>query len=206
MPAVLTAEKIEDFREKLCDAALHIFASRGREGFTMRELAAAVGVSPMTPYRYFKDKDAILAAVRTRAFDDFAAALEAAFATPGDAQAKANAAGRAYIRFAFDHPEAYRLMFEIEADCNDEAEHAELLRATERARGTLTRHIHPLVDAGLLHGDPVVIGHVFWAALHGAVMLQLANKLTPECDFETLSRAMFRALTAGFGTPPDTAG
>ena len=46
----------------------------------MRQLAAELGVSPMTPYRYFEDKDAILAAVRTRAFDRFAEALELAFA------------------------------------------------------------------------------------------------------------------------------
>jgi hypothetical protein len=39
---------------------------------------------------------------------------------------------------------------------------------------------------------------VFWAALHGAVVLQLAGKLGPECDFETLSNAAFRAISEGF--------
>ena len=43
----------------------------------MRQLAAELGVSPMTPYRYFEDKDAILAAVRATAFNRLAEALEA---------------------------------------------------------------------------------------------------------------------------------
>ena len=33
----------------------------------MRMLAAELGVSAMTPYRYFKDKDEILSAIRARA-------------------------------------------------------------------------------------------------------------------------------------------
>ncbi len=41
----------------------------------MRQLAAELGCSPMTPYRYFKDKDEILAAVRAAAFDRFSEAL-----------------------------------------------------------------------------------------------------------------------------------
>ena len=44
----------------------------------MRQLAAELGVSPMTPYRYFEDKDDILAAVRANGFNRFAEALETA--------------------------------------------------------------------------------------------------------------------------------
>ena len=80
----------------------------------MRQLAAELGVSPMTPYRYFEDKDAILAAVRARAFNRHAEALEAACAATGDDPIeRANAVGEAYVDFALDHPEAYKLMFDI---------------------------------------------------------------------------------------------
>ena len=54
--------------------------STAPDAVTIRQLAQAIGVSPMTPYGYFKDKDAILAAVRARAFDRHADALEKAFA------------------------------------------------------------------------------------------------------------------------------
>lgn len=66
MPRILTQSDVADFRERLCDVATRMFDARGPEGFTMRELAAELGVSAMTPYRYFKDKEDILAAVRAR--------------------------------------------------------------------------------------------------------------------------------------------
>src|ERR1044071_9304655 len=78
MPKVLTEADIGAFRDSLCEVAEKQFAEHGPDGVTIRELADAMGVSPMTPYRYFKDKDAILAAVRARAFNRFAEAMEKA--------------------------------------------------------------------------------------------------------------------------------
>jgi len=196
LPRVLTTEDLADFREKLISAATRIFAEKGREGFTMREVAAELGVSAMTPYRYFKDKDEILAAVRTNAFDRFAAALEAAFSRKGDARARGGAVGDAYVSFALSESASYRLMFDMSQP--DEASYPELVRASARARRTMTDYVRGLVDAGVLAGDPVLIGHVFWAALHGAVVLQLAGKLGEECSFDTICREAFRALSAGF--------
>jgi AcrR family transcriptional regulator len=192
MPRALTKDDRADFRERLCDAAAHLFSTRGPQGFTLRELAAELGVSPMTPYRYFKDKDAILAAVRARAFNKFSRTLEAAFSGPGDAPARASAAGEAYIRFALEDPTSYKLMFDLS---QNDADFPELAEAAQRARLSLTRHIHPLVAAGILEGDPVLIGHIFWAMLHGAVMLRLAGKL--DCDFTAMVGEAFRALVSG---------
>jgi AcrR family transcriptional regulator len=199
MPRTLTSTEVEDFRDRLCNMAAGLFETRGREGFTMRELAAKLGVSPMTAYRYFRDKDAILAAIRARAFNKFAAALEEACARPGDAAARANAAGEAYIRFALDDPTSYKLMFDLS---QDDSNYPELAEAGERARRTMTRHIHPLVEQGLLAGDPDLIGHVFWAMLHGALMLKFAGKL--DNNFRAVLDEAFRALTRGF-QPRNTA-
>jgi AcrR family transcriptional regulator len=196
VPRLLTSVDLADFREKLIAAATEIFAVKGREGFTMRELASQIGVSAMTPYRYFRDKDEILAAVRAAAFDRFADALEAAFAGDRNAAERSSSVGEAYIRFAFSEPASYRLMFDMTQP--EEATYPDLARATARARRTMTDYVRALVDEGLLAGDPVLIGHVFWSALHGAVVLELAGKLDKECDFETISREAFRALTAGF--------
>src|SRR4051812_9144002 len=107
MPRSLSDQDIADFRDRLCDAGERLFAEHGPDAVTIRQLASELGVSAMTPYRYFKDKDAILAAVRARAFDRFAQAMENAdhdlsrWAYPG----------QAYVEWALGHPEAYRLMF-----------------------------------------------------------------------------------------------
>lgn len=200
MPRVLTKADVADFRERLCEAATRLFAVKGREGFTMRELASELGVSAMTPYRYFKDKDEILAAVRARAFNRFADALEAAFQNASAPAEKSAAVFQAYVGFAFGEPAAYRLMFDLSQP--DESDYPELLDANTRARATMTAYVRELVKAGILAGDPELIGHVFWSALHGAVVLKLAGKLKPDYDFGRISGEAFRVLFEGYRPKP----
>jgi AcrR family transcriptional regulator len=200
VPKQLSDNDITARRERLIDAAERLFARHGPDGVSMRQLAAELGVSPMTPYGYFKDKDAILAAARARSFQRFAEALEGAFAAGGDAGQRARRVSDAYLAFAFEHPAAYRLMFDLSQPT--EADYPELVAAGERARATMTQYCKALLDAGLLVGDAEVIARVFWAAVHGLVVLKLADKLGPEVAFDTLIEEMFRALNAGFAPKP----
>jgi len=194
MPRVLSESDVADFRERLCEAAERLFAEKGPEAVTMRQLAAELGVSPMTPYRYFKDKDDILAAVRTSGFDRFAEALETAYAKPASARAKGAAVGEAYVNFAFEHPQTYKLMFDLNQP--NDGEHPELERAGARASDTMSRYVRTLVADGVLEGDPVEIGAMFWVASHGAVSLALAGKITQE-RARTLIAEMNSAISRG---------
>ncbi len=177
MPRVLSETDVADFRERLCEAAERLFAEKGPEAVTMRQLAAELGVSPMTPYRYFQDKDDILAAVRANGFNRFADALETARAKATSPRSKGHAVGEAYVDFAFEHPHTYKLMFDL--DQPHEGDYPELVAAARRARQTMTGYVDDQVGAGLLKGDPETIGMMFWASTHGAVVLELAGKLPP---------------------------
>jgi AcrR family transcriptional regulator len=196
VPKSLSEAEVAERRERLIDAAEQLFAAHGLDAVSMRQLAAELGVSPMTPYGYFKDKDAILAAARARSFRRFAEALEGAYAAGGDAAERANRVGEAYLTFAFEHPAAYRLMFDLSQP--NEADYPELVAAAKRARATMTHYSQGLLDAGLIAGDPEVIARVFWAAIHGLVVLKLADKLGPEVEFDVLRDATMRALSIGF--------
>lgn len=195
MPRVLSTAEITDFRERLCAVAERLFAERGAEGVTLRQVAAELGVSAMTPYRYFKDKDEILAAVRTSAFERFASAMEAAYSgTTGDARVKSQAVAATYMQFATQSPQAYRLMVDIAQP--NEADYPDLVAAVERSRATMTAYVQGLVDEGVLAGDPYQIGLAFWAAMHGVMSLRLAGKL-PEADEAAVRGLIFHALGKG---------
>jgi len=193
LPRVLTDEAVGEFRERLIDAAERLFARQGLEAVTLRQLAAEVGVSPMTPYRYFADKDAILAAVRARAFNRHAAALEAAYTAAADPIAAAAAVCEAYIDFAFAHPEAYKLMFDITQP--SEGEYPELIAAGDRSRRMMTRHLEAMAATGQFDGDPGLVGHMFWSALHGPIMLSFSGSLSPGYDARRIIAALTAALT-----------
>jgi len=197
VPRVLSSEDVEAFRDRLCVAAEKLFAERGAEAVTMRELAQALGVSPMTPYRYFKDKDAILAAVRAAAFERFAARLEAALAEPADPGRRSRNAGEAYVAFALAEPQAYRLMFDLSQPT--EGDYPELQAAIVRARRTMTIHVEGMIAAGLLDGDAELIGHLFWSVLHGMLLLRLTGKLAPSVDPEALQALAFATVARGLG-------
>ena len=202
MPRNLSEHDISLFRERLCDAAERLFAEHGTEAVTIRQLAAALGVSPMTPYRYFTDKNAILAAVRARGFDRHAQALETAYRnTP--TERRAAAIGAAYIRFALENPEAYKLMFDIRQP--NEADYPDLVRASERSRRTMGLHLRDLIAAGRLKGDPELIAHMFWAALHGPLMLQFSGMLRAPFDARTLVEALSAAVARATLDAPDHA-
>ncbi|HEY9236900.1 MULTISPECIES: TetR/AcrR family transcriptional regulator [Phenylobacterium] len=195
MPRVLSESDVADFRERLCDVAERLFAEKGPEAVTMRQLAAELGVSPMTPYRYFADKEDILAAVRTNGFNRFAQALERAYAeASGAARARGAAVGEAYLDFAFEHPQAYKAMFDLNQP--HEENYPDLVAAGARARSTMTEYVKALVAEGVLAGDPEEIGRMFWAAAHGAVVLELSGKI-PAGSARTLHRHMNGALAKG---------
>jgi AcrR family transcriptional regulator len=196
MPKTLSPVQIGNFRERLIDVAEQLFAERGPDAVSLRQLAAALEVSAMTPYRYFADKEEILAVVRARAFNRFAEALERAADSVSDVFARSTAVGHAYIEFAFNNPDAYRMMFDLGQPI--EAAYPDLVRAGDRARATMTDHLQPLIAAGYLVGDPILIAHTYWAGLHGLIVLKLAGKLSPEADFDAILTTMHDALRRGF--------
>ncbi len=177
-------------RTRLLDAAAKLFVAEA--GFSMRRLAAEVGCSAMAPYRYFPDKQALLAAVRAAAFERLAAAL--AGVVKGRRHRAADI-GEAYVRFAFENREAYKLMFDLTQP--DETDFPELAAAAGRARDGMNRYVHELVEAGVLKGDPIELGYVFWATIHGLIVLQLAGRLPPDPGFERLRLTALGALMRG---------
>jgi AcrR family transcriptional regulator len=192
MPRTLSPADLDAFRTRLCDVAEKLFAAHGPDGVTMREMADELGVSSMTPYRYFKDKDAILAAVRTRAFNQFAAAMESA---PRNAKARP---GNAYLDFALAHPAAYRLMFDVSQPTF--ADYPELVAAMGRARLTMGGGLRELAAAGRFKGDVELAAYVFWSTMHGAVMLELAGLLEgSKLDARTIAKPAVEALGIHFG-------
>ena len=193
MPKTLSPADIEKFRARLCDVAEMQFAAHGPDGVTMRELAEALGVSSMTPYRYFKDKDSILAAVRTRAFNRFAAAMESAHSGRSEA-------GNAYLDFALANPAAYRLMFDVNQPTF--ADYPDLVAAMQRARLTMGDGLRIMAAAGSFKGDVELTAHVFWSAMHGAVMLELAGLLDgSHLNARQIARPALQALMRANGVP-----
>ena len=197
MPRYLTEQDIADFRNELCKVATERFARHGYEGVTMRQLADALGCSPKTPYRYFKDKADILATVRAQAFGRFADTLEKATAGVTDTAERGRLTAEAYLAFALKNPHAYRIMFEIDAPVDES--HPELGPQAERAARYITRGAEEMAASGVIDVDPKLFGWSMWAAIHGIVMLHQSGMLTHGPDYKTLSHFLGLTMMKGAG-------
>jgi hypothetical protein len=91
---------------------------------------------------------------------------------------RSRAVGQAYVDFAFAEPAAYGLIFAYTQPHEDA--YPELAAANARSRRTMVAYVEDLVRAGQLEGDPELLGHVYWAAMHGAVVLQMSGKLAAD--------------------------
>lgn len=190
----LTEQQILDFRVRLCGVAEELFACHGVTGVTMRQIAQRLGVSQTTPYKYFSNKEEILAAVRASAFRRFADRLERV-RTGSDARLDARAVGQAYLDFVAEEPNAYHLMFDTYQP--HASAYPEFVSALELARACMTAYVQALVDEGVLVGNAESLGELFWAAAHGLVMLHEKGFTSPGKSVRELHAQLMRYLWQG---------
>ena len=196
----LTQVQVDDFRSQVCETALEMIAEQGVAGLTLRALAKRLGCSYSKPYRYFRDKEGLIDAVRGHAFDRLGAFMR------GDGDAASIPLLDRYLRFAFDLPEAYRVMFELRQDFIS----PETRAAEARAWKICAQPFHDAVAEGSLVGDPEQMAHVVWAFYHGLASLALANKLSHGMDVTQIAPGLesvfegFRPIgrRAGAGSDP----
>lgn len=199
MSRALTPEEIQAFRDTLCAAATRRFAELGYDGVTMRGLASDIGCSPMTPYRYFESKNEIFAAVRADAFRRLSDLCDEAAANATSDIEKAGAIGQAYLSFALREPDAYRIMFELSQPA--ESKYPELQAQVERSRQFMIQPTAILVREGVLSGDPEKLSQMFWAAIHGVIILDMTGKFEPDTSVEELFSMITATLMRGARGP-----
>lgn len=111
-----------DLAAALVDTAVELIAERGMAGFSLAEASRRLGVTVAAPYRHFADRDALLAAVATKAAGELTIGVrtEAGGATePADRLA---AAARGYVRFAAANRALFQALFAAGLDKRDRPE------------------------------------------------------------------------------------
>jgi hypothetical protein len=80
------------------------------------------------------------------------------------------------------------------------ADYPDLVKAMDRARLTMGDGLRKLAADGRFKGDVKLTAYVFWSAVHGAVMLELAGLLEgSNLDARTIARPAVEALGKHFG-------
>lgn len=194
-----------DTIEEIKSTAWRQIGEAGASGLSLRWIAREMGMTAPGLYRYYKDRDALVTALLTDAFEAFAVALEAGrdSAAAGDFAGRFREMSRAYFRWGRENPQKYILLFGSPIQGYVFAE--ELIPVAQKsffvlvgvaaeayAAGKLTGEVTALkmptplkvqYDALKKMGVPfagVVIQSALsaWAMIHGITSLYLQNYLT----------------------------
>jgi len=176
-------------REALTGAAFQLVCEHGAEQFTVADACRLAGVSTAAPYKHFRDRDEILEAVVSMAFEVMTDLSMQAVARHGAGTLDGiSAMGEAYIEFATEHQYLFRLMFgqnpAINSAENVVAEGRECFAKVIEQVALFCIHN----DVG---GDPTEIAARLWTFVHGAASLTIHgdyDKVVPDLNVKHMVR------------------
>ena len=196
------AERRQELRASLVDAAERIVAEQGLPALKARDLAAAVGCALGAIYTVFPDLDALVLEVNLRTLAVFEAALSrSAPASPPESSDEAAAElarlGAAYLAFASQHPRRWRALFQhrmAHGQAPPPWYVEQQARLFERIEAPLAA-----LRPDLPEGERALLARTLFSASHGVVSLGLDEKLAalPPAVVATQLDTVIRAMAAG---------
>jgi AcrR family transcriptional regulator len=185
----------DETKVALLDAARRLLAGGGPTALTVRQLAADAGLSTMAIYTRYGGKDGIVNALYIEGFERLASAMNEAGETD-DPMADLDRSGKAYRRFALDHPTSYAVMFQNAVPDFEPTQAAQVVAA-----GTLdllAQLVQRAMDAGRIAADDAqMLAALLWSSQHGIVSLELGHNTPPWIDFADLHDRAHRTLMRG---------
>ena len=160
-------------KDRLVRAAAGLLDAGGEGAVTLRAVAERVGVSHNAPYRHFKHRNALLAAVAEQDLrslhDIFRTARRMAAAGPA-----LKSATKAVIDYAREHPARYRLLF---SDPNIAAPGGGAEDAAFEAFSSFAALVERFqAEASLPKVETMKLAGLIYAALHGAIDIELGGR------------------------------
>ena len=155
-----------DLPAALLLAAGKTLEKEGVEALTLRTLARRTGVSHAAPYRHFRHREALLAALAAEGFAMLGRAQREAAAAGG-----LRGMGEAYVRFALAHPQRFRLMFGGRLKI---AQHPALREVAAKTFEGLSGALAARVGDAPGARDASIAA---WALVHGLAQLLLGERI-----------------------------
>ena len=188
----------EEVRTMILDAARELFVAEGYEAVTMRKVADRIEYSATAIYFHFKDKEALLRQLCEADFLKLAAQF-ARIAKVKDPVERLRKTGHAYLDFAAEFPNHYRLMFMTPTPPIPLEEHTEIRHGNPEEDSYA--FLRSIVDECLATGrfrkglkDAELISQTIWATVHGVAALQIARGSDPWVEWRPMKKRVDAAI------------
>jgi AcrR family transcriptional regulator len=163
-------------RAEILEAAERIFVAEGYEGATIRKIADEVGVSSTALYMHFPDKGRILLEICERAIRHILERTQEIAARRLAPSQRIRLILEAYVAWAFEHPNAYLLVYSIPHPVSAAAWTDDMNELGARLFEAFLDVVREAAAAGRLRaGTAESAAQVLWMCGHGLVSLLLAR-------------------------------
>jgi AcrR family transcriptional regulator len=185
----------ELLRDEILDAATDLLLATGHaRDVSVRAVAERVGVTSPSIYLHFADKDTLLDAVCARYFEKFDEEMQRAAAEQSSTLEILRAQGLAYVRFATQTPELYRIATMGEGRPGSDVDET----LVSSAFGHIRDSVQQLMNEGIYAPeDPTMVALELWTAAHGVAALLIAKPYLPFGDLDAFADRVFSAVCAG---------
>jgi AcrR family transcriptional regulator len=182
-------------RDEILDATTDLLLETGHaKAVSIRSVAQRVGVTPPSIYLHFADKDALLDAVCARYFERLDEVMQQVAAEQPSNIDRLRAQGMAYVRFAMQTPELYRIATMGESRPGSDVDIALNSSAFVHMRNS----VESLIEEGVYPpGDPTVAALELWTVAHGAAALLISRPYLPFGDAEEFADRVMSAVCCG---------
>lgn len=190
-------------RDRILKEATELYLRDGFDGFSMRALAKAVGVTAPALYRHYASKENVLHEIMGEAFRRLSTELYKALSEPTPLE-RFRRAVTGYADFALENPRLYEVLF-VPATMMGDGELPESVQAQGCAVGQFfDDRVRECVSAGVLRDDDVA--PTMWAHTHGMVSLYLRGRMSARGvesadDFRHLFEMSTTRMLEGLGGP-----
>lgn len=188
-----------NLKEELLQTALEMIDTDGLDSITLRDLTQRLGTSRTAVYRHFASKEALILGVIEKGYEHLNLLFTPIFQDRTHSVAdRFETMGRAYLNFAIEHPNLYRLLFgemyrkerEEICDYKDENQASGLyaligLLAEAQEEGIIAS-VNPMVQAAMV-----------WASIHGLASLLIDGHLIMSDNIEAIYEYSIGVLLKG---------
>lgn len=196
------AQTVREIKE----LAMEQVSQGGPDALSLSGIVREMSMSPAAVYRYFANRDALLADLVVDSYNELADSLAALEGGSGSAEDHLDAVLRGTRAWALEHPNAYRLIFQTSIGSGQELAAERTIAASSRSMSviigalaaiTMQGDRAPVPDAsiaetaireaitkwanrsGLTQFSPevLILGFLTWTRLHGIISLELGGHL-----------------------------
>ncbi len=165
----------DEIREMAISAAAKYVETEGFQSLTARKVAGEIGYTVGTLYHVFRNFDDLVIHMNAQTIDEMAALIQRETRKKRNPEVRIRAMAEVYVKYASDHPDRWRLVFEHQAPRGLPT--PALMKERRDVMFEMVADNLREISPGRIPQEVDHTATALWSGIHGICILALTGKL-----------------------------